>query len=55
VANQKEFVREGFKGDKKFLMIILFAKWVYRLVLYNESKLNNLAVVGKAKNTGQHL
>jgi hypothetical protein len=55
VANQKKSFREGFKGDKKFLVIILQAKWVYKLVLYNESKLNILAVVGKAKNTQQHL
>jgi hypothetical protein len=34
VTNQKEFFGEGFKGDKTFLLIILLAKWVYQLVLY---------------------
>jgi hypothetical protein len=31
VASQKEFFKEGFKGDKTFLLIILLAKWVYKL------------------------
>jgi hypothetical protein len=41
--------------DKKVCayLIILLAKWVYRLVLYNESKHNILAFVGKANKLGK--
>jgi len=34
--------------SRSYLLIILLAKWVYLLVLYNESKHNILTLVGKA-------
>jgi hypothetical protein len=36
------------RSCESFLLIILLAKWVYLLVLYNESKHNIMTLVGEA-------